>query len=249
MAAEKDPTSDVENVLKGFRLITVTTTFATERMIEEAKADPQKRKQIFQNFLSYFRDKESDPWIYEPAILDNYGVFDDFARSVIARHNYVGEQNIVMHMENPYMVGSLLADPEHGSMLLWPGYRGYEWVNKCESWEQFAQKCVGRDNTGMPTLEKGTDITSRLWLAYATLRNYYNPKVNPHFDKLFPQWREASLFLDGMLLGRDEEIDADRLRGRNHYLDRILPYVSNLQKREEIQSIIAANPSLVQKVK
>lgn len=207
MADEIDPTSRVNEVLKDLRTITVTTTLAAERMVkEEAEADPKERKQVFQTYLGYFREKKADPWIYEPAILDNYGIFDEFARSVTSRHTFEGEQNIIAHMENPYMVGSLLANPEHGTTLLWPGYSGYEWVKDCKSWDEFEEKCVEKDQRNTPLLRKGGIIESRLWLAYGTLRDYYNPEVNPKFDILFPQWREASFILDGMLLGRNGTI-------------------------------------------
>lgn len=249
MLNETDPNSGVNDVLKGLRTITVTTTLAVERMLKEAGANPKGRKQVFQDYLDYFRHKKADPWIYEPAILDNYGVFDEFARSVTTKHNFEGEQNTVAHMENTHMVGSLLADPEHGSMLLWPGYSGYDWAKDCKNWDEFAEKSVTTDAKGIPKLKKGGIIESRLWLAYSMLRNYYNPEVNPNFDMLFPQWREASLLLDGMLLGRNShrKIDEQRLRGRSFYLDRILPYVPDPQKRTEIQSIINSNPSLIQK--
>lgn len=247
MVNETDPASGANDILKYLRALTVTTTFAVERMIQEAQANPERREQVFQTFFNYFRAREADPWIYAPAILDNYGVFDEFARSVTERHDYIGEQNIVAHMENPHMVGSLLANPEYGTMLLWPGYGGYKWVKECKSWDDFAKKCVGIDEKGTPTLKKGGVIESRLWLAYSTLRNYYNPEVNPNFDKFFPQWREASFLLDGMLLGRNGPIDEQRLRGRNFYIDRILPYVPDPKRREEIQLIINSNPSLIQK--
>jgi hypothetical protein len=247
MTKEDDQPGGVENVIKHLKASTVTTTFTVEHMLQKVSEDPNNRKKIFEEYFERFRSKPmADPWIWEPAILDNYGVFDDFARSVTGRHNYVGEQNIIAHMENAYMVGSFLTDPEMGSMLLWPGFVEYEWVDNCQDWEDFAKRCVAANEEGKAILKKGEKVSSRLWLAYSMTRaDYYNPVVNPRFDLLFPEWRDASLELDAMVLGQGKEPTEERLSKRGYYLDLTLPKIQSEKVRREIQSVLDANPTIL----
>lgn len=244
MAIELGQPSGVEEVLKQLRASLVITTFAAQRMLLEVEQNPGNRRQIFERYLEEFRRKPmTDPWIYEPAIVDNYGVFDDFARLVVERHSYPGVQNIIAHMENPYMVGSFLADSTHGTMLYWPGFDEYEWVRDCSSWREFADRCVVIDD-GLPRLRKGAP-SSRLWLSYATMRTeYYNSTVNSDFDRYFPEWRSAALVLDAMLLNRGREITPDRLRKRGHYIRTTMEFMPEGEIKSTIRNILASNPDI-----
>lgn len=246
MAQETEP-SGIHLVEKQIRASYVTTSFEVERMLADVDENPDKRRGTFEKWLKRFQsEKMADPWIYEPAILDNYGVFDDFAYDVYSRHNYIGVQNIVAHMENPIVIGEIVADPEKGTMLHWPGFDEYSWVAKCGDWHDFMAKCVEIDEDGQQKLAKNSRVTSRLWLSVATCwADYYNPAVNPHFDEQFPEWREASVKLHAMLYDRNEKITPERLSKRGYYLDLILQAMENPEKRSEAEQVINSHPEII----
>lgn len=246
MAQETEP-SGIHLVEKHIRASYVTTSFEVEQMLTEVDVNPERRREIFEEWLKKFKARKmADPWIYEPAILDNYGVFDDFAYDVYSRHNYIGVQNIVAHMENPIVVGGILTDPEKGTMLHWPGFSEYSWVADCKYWHDFMAKCVEINEHGEQILVKNENVTSRLWLAVATCwADYYNPAVNPQFDEHFTEWREASVKLHAMLYDRNKQITLERLSKRGYYLDLILETMENLKKRAEAQQIINSHPEII----
>ncbi len=210
-----DGASGIDAIAQSLRAAFVTTQLASDRLTAEAltTGDPEARKSAFQKAFSDFEDRPmADPLIYKPEILDAYGELDEFALGIIREDNMYVVQNIIERMENPRMVGRLLTQIPNG-MLHWPGFSAYKWV-KDISWDEFEENAIGRSTDGLSTVllkvnpdlqSKG--IFSRLWFSYATLRSeYYNPDFNPKFDEAFPQWREASLVLDAMLLDRKKEI-------------------------------------------
>lgn len=250
-----DGLTGVDLVIQGLRASFTTTQLASDRLIAEAISleDPQARRNAFEAAFSGFEVKPmADPLIYKPAILDAYGELDDFSSEIIKQDNIYVVQNIIARMENPRMVGGLLTKIPHG-MIHWPGFSAYEWV-KDISWDEFEANAIRRSPDGLnqellkvnPDIQ-GKGIFSRLWFAYATLRStYYNPDFNPKFDETFPQWREASLVLDAMLLDRqDRDTSVDRISRRGHYILDILPYMQNGSAEQDIKTLIAVNPQIV----
>ncbi len=239
--------SGIQLVEKQIRASYVTTSFEVEQMLTEVDINPERRRVIYEEWLKKFKARKmADPWIYEPAILDNYGVFDDFAYDVYSRHNYVGVQNIVAHMENPTVVGEIVADPKKGTMLHWPGFGEYSWVADCKDWHDFMAKSVEINEHGIQILKKSEGVPSRLWLSVATCwADYYNPAINPRFDEQFPEWREASVELHAMLYDRNEKITPDRLSKRAYYLDMIIPTMKNPEKKAEAEQIVMYHPEIV----
>lgn len=252
-----DGVCGVDAVLQGLRASLVNTTLASDRMTTEAASerDPVRRRSIFEEYYRNFESKPmADPLIYKSAILDAYGIYDDFAMSVIDTENYIVAQEIISSMENPIMVGAVLTTPQYGQpngMLYWPGFSQYEWAKDIK-WEEFEKRFIKRDNAGMSELTKvnpdmvsGPAIHSRLWFAYGTLREYYNPDLNPNFDRLFPGWRNASLVFDAMLLDRGSELTVDRISRRGRYINQIIPLMKNQDVKENIQQLIVDNPSII----
>lgn len=236
---------ELERVMQGLRLIFVTTHLMADTMLEEVRLNPERKKEIFEQYAVRFRREKKDPWIWEPAILDNYDILDDFARSIYERHNYESVQNIVAHMENPIMINSILTDGK-GAMLHWPGFSEHQWVKDC-SWEEFIRRTT-EVNDRQLNLIKRKDVASRYWLAEATAY-YFNPNVNPEFDRQFPHWRKA--YLIGQAIRHDaSNIDAltfDRLAKRKHYTAGVAEFMANEQNQTKVMEIIRANPQTFSK--
>ncbi|MEK7106363.1 MAG: hypothetical protein AAB895_03315, partial [Patescibacteria group bacterium] len=86
-----DVVCGVDAVIQGIRASFVNTTLASDRMTAEAASeqDPLKKRAIFETYYKGFKKKPmADPLIYKPAILDAYGIYDDFAMRVIDAENY-----------------------------------------------------------------------------------------------------------------------------------------------------------------
>ncbi|MDO8621117.1 MAG: hypothetical protein Q7R31_02455 [Candidatus Levybacteria bacterium] len=230
----------VEEVMRGLRAIFATTYLMTETMLKEIGLNPERKKEIFEQYAQKFKQEKKDPWVWEPAILDNYDILDDFARSIYERHNYEGVQNIIAHMENPIMINSILTDGK-GAMLHWPGFSEYQWVKDC-SWEEFTEKATEIKN-GQLLLKKGEHVASRYWLAEATAY-YFNPNVNPTFDRQFPQWREAHLIGEALRYDASniDHLTIDRLAKRKHYVAQIAGFMLNEQNQTRVMEIIRASP-------
>jgi len=250
-----DGLTGVDLVVRGLKASFITTQFTSDRLTADAVSinDPEARREAFEAVFAGFEEKPmADPLIYKPAILDAYGELDDFSLGMIRQDHMYVVQDILARMENPRMIGSLLTKIPYG-MIHWPGFSEYKWVIDI-SWEEFEANAIRRSPDGLnqelikvnPDIQ-GKGLFSRLWFSYATLRSdYYNPDFNRKFDETFPQWREASLVLDAMLLDReDRDSSVDRISKRGHYILDIIPYMQNGAAKQDIETLIAANPQIV----